>query len=254
MIDAMKRASAYRITAVIPYYGYARQDRKVAPRAPITAKLVADLIATAGKAWKKAFGWCGDFWMTGGTLTLASASDDILFTATGTQEDGIDGGCCGCNFTLVSVTPAPTLGTITLVNNGDCTGKVDFDKVEPMGAYTIKLRVADLCGEQTDEVTFVANVPVACYCGLTTGNGRLWADLSNDGAVNPVDVVTIVNYVYKSIDRRIYPAGWNCPRKLGDVNWDEAINPVDVVRYVNYVYKSMVTAICLNPCISATCQ
>lgn len=48
MIDAMKRASADRITAVIPYYGYARQDRKVAPRAPITAKLVADLITTAG--------------------------------------------------------------------------------------------------------------------------------------------------------------------------------------------------------------
>jgi ribose-phosphate pyrophosphokinase len=48
MIDAMKRASADRITAVIPYYGYARQDRKVAPRAPITAKLVADLIVAAG--------------------------------------------------------------------------------------------------------------------------------------------------------------------------------------------------------------
>lgn len=48
MIDAMKRASADRITAVIPYYGYARQDRKVAPRAPITAKLVADLITAAG--------------------------------------------------------------------------------------------------------------------------------------------------------------------------------------------------------------
>ena len=48
LIDAMKRASAYRITAVIPYYGYARQDRKVAPRAPISAKLVADLITTAG--------------------------------------------------------------------------------------------------------------------------------------------------------------------------------------------------------------
>jgi len=48
MIDAMKRASADRISAVIPYYGYARQDRKVAPRAPITAKLVADLITTAG--------------------------------------------------------------------------------------------------------------------------------------------------------------------------------------------------------------
>ncbi|MEC4683178.1 MAG: ribose-phosphate pyrophosphokinase [Nitrospirota bacterium] len=48
MIDAMKRASAQRITAVIPYYAYARQDRKDQPRVPITAKLVADLITTAG--------------------------------------------------------------------------------------------------------------------------------------------------------------------------------------------------------------
>lgn len=48
MIDAVRRSSADRITAVIPYYGYARQDRKVAPRAPITAKLVADLITAAG--------------------------------------------------------------------------------------------------------------------------------------------------------------------------------------------------------------
>lgn len=48
MIDAMKRASAGFITAVIPYYGYARQDRKAAPRTPITAKLVADLITAAG--------------------------------------------------------------------------------------------------------------------------------------------------------------------------------------------------------------
>lgn len=48
MIDALKRASARRITAVIPYYGYARQDRKVQPRVPITAKLVADLITAAG--------------------------------------------------------------------------------------------------------------------------------------------------------------------------------------------------------------
>ncbi len=48
MIDALKRASAERITAVLPYYGYARQDRKVSPRAPISAKLIADLITTAG--------------------------------------------------------------------------------------------------------------------------------------------------------------------------------------------------------------
>ncbi len=48
MLDAFKRASARRITAVVPYYGYARQDRKVAPRVPISAKLVADLITTAG--------------------------------------------------------------------------------------------------------------------------------------------------------------------------------------------------------------
>jgi ribose-phosphate pyrophosphokinase len=48
MIDALKRASARRITAVLPYYGYARQDRKVQPRVPITAKLVADLLEAAG--------------------------------------------------------------------------------------------------------------------------------------------------------------------------------------------------------------
>lgn len=48
LTDALKRASARAITAVIPYYGYARQDRKVQPRAPISAKLVADLITTAG--------------------------------------------------------------------------------------------------------------------------------------------------------------------------------------------------------------
>src|SRR6185436_16135243 len=48
MLDALKRSSASRITAVIPYYGYARQDRKDKPRVPISAKLVADLLSAAG--------------------------------------------------------------------------------------------------------------------------------------------------------------------------------------------------------------
>ena len=48
MLDALKRASAKEVTAVLPYYGYARQDRKVAPRAPISAKCMADLLTAAG--------------------------------------------------------------------------------------------------------------------------------------------------------------------------------------------------------------
>jgi len=48
IMDAMRRASAERVTAVVPYYGYSRQDRKVKPRVPISAKLVADLITAAG--------------------------------------------------------------------------------------------------------------------------------------------------------------------------------------------------------------
>jgi ribose-phosphate pyrophosphokinase len=48
VVDALRRASAGSITAVLPYYGYARQDRKVAPRTPITAKLIADLLTAAG--------------------------------------------------------------------------------------------------------------------------------------------------------------------------------------------------------------
>jgi ribose-phosphate pyrophosphokinase len=48
MIDALRRASAARITAVLPFYGYARQDRKDQPRVPITAKLIANLLVASG--------------------------------------------------------------------------------------------------------------------------------------------------------------------------------------------------------------
>src|SRR5258708_8380825 len=48
MIDAFRRASARRITVVLPYYGYARQDKKVKPREPVTARLIANLITNAG--------------------------------------------------------------------------------------------------------------------------------------------------------------------------------------------------------------
>src|SRR5215467_8702419 len=47
-LDALRRASAWRVTAVIPYYGYARQEKKDAPREPITAKMIADIITAAG--------------------------------------------------------------------------------------------------------------------------------------------------------------------------------------------------------------
>ena len=59
MIDAMKRASAGRINAVIPYYGYARQDRKAKARDPITAKLVADLIGAAAVGISAVYPVCG---------------------------------------------------------------------------------------------------------------------------------------------------------------------------------------------------
>jgi hypothetical protein len=80
-----------------------------------------------------------------------------------------------------------------------------------------------------------------CFCGDPVG------DANCDAAMNPVDVVYMVNFVYKNLDARCYPVGWNCPYDLGDVNCDNGINPVDVVYYVNYVYKNL-NAFC-DPCV-----
>ena len=80
-----------------------------------------------------------------------------------------------------------------------------------------------------------------CYCGA------IWGDLSNDGAINPVDVVKIMNYVYRWLDQRVFPPNWNCPKPLGDISCDGLINPVDVMKYVNFVYRSLHQR-CANPC------
>jgi hypothetical protein len=68
--------------------------------------------------------------------------------------------------------------------------------------------------------------------------GSPFGDVNCDAAVNPVDVVYMVNYVYKNQDARCYPGGWNCPYDIGDVDCNGAVNPIDVVYYVNYVYKN----------------
>jgi len=79
-----------------------------------------------------------------------------------------------------------------------------------------------------------------CVCGTPVG------DANCDAAMNPVDVVYMVNFVYKNQDARCYPPGWNCPYDLGDVDCSGGVNPVDVVYYVNKVYKNQ-DAFC-NPC------
>jgi len=58
----------------------------------------------------------------------------------------------------------------------------------------------------------------------------------------------MVNFVYKKMDARCYPEGWNCAVDLGDVDCDNQVGPIDVVYYVNYVYKNYFPFPCDNPC------
>ena len=78
----------------------------------------------------------------------------------------------------------------------------------------------------------------SCYCGDTLY--LRWADLTCDGVFSPVDVVRIINYVYKGHDQRCLPPGWYCPFELGDINKNGHVDPADVVAYVNCSYKCSV--------------
>ena len=98
MIDALKRASARRITAVIPYFGYARQDRKDKPRSPISSKLVADLLTTAGahRALDCGFAYAavaGIFQYSGGSFVRFAGAGGSLPEAGAAESDGGFAGC-----------------------------------------------------------------------------------------------------------------------------------------------------------------
>ena len=98
MIDAFKRASAWRITAVLPYYCYARQDRKDKPRVPISAKLVADLLETAGASR------ASDRWICTRRIFRAistcrstiSTARPSWWTISGKESAEFNGGFAGC--------------------------------------------------------------------------------------------------------------------------------------------------------------
>jgi len=82
--------------------------------------------------------------------------------------------------------------------------------------------------------------PAACVCGV-------WGDVTGDDLVNPVDVVYMVQYVYKNEDGLCSPPFWTCPQPLGDANCDGAVNPVDVVIYAHFVYANL-NGFCADPC------
>jgi len=194
-----------------------------------TEMYVSDLIASTGKAWKKGFGWNSDFWLISHSLAI-ELDGEIRFRATGTHEDGINGGCCGCVFSY-QIVPIPTEGTVVL-NTSGCEAALEFHEVL-CETFVVTLTVEDLCSEQSDQIIFAVGAACVDNCGQPFG------DLDCSGSINPVDVVYLVNFVYKDQDARCYPYPWVCPVSLGDVDCSHGINPVDVVYYVNKVYKNL---------------
>lgn len=126
------------------------------------------------------------------------------------------------------------------VNNG---GKIATSSP----SYELGLSVGQPTAGKTNSASFELGIGFwyggvleeTCDCGV-------WGDVNDDGEINPVDVVYMVNFVYKNDDRRIQPP--DCPYEAGDVNCDDEVNPIDVVRYVNYVYKNITPWPCGDPC------
>jgi hypothetical protein len=198
---------------------------------------ITDLEETVSKAWKKAFGWCEPWWWLYGETVLDGGNGEIGFVATGTHEDGIGGGCCGCVFSA-QINPDPSPGSINVVNNGDCTGYIEFTDVDTGDGtgelYTVTLTVEDDCASQSDEIQFqVEAIPQTCDCGAGD-----WGDVDNSGgAPKPRDVVVIQQLVFFQNEIREWPDGWNCPFELGDVdNSGGAPKPRDVVVIQQLVF------------------
>jgi len=105
-----------------------------------------------------------------------------------------------------------TLGTIYMIDNGipvidhgpSGTGEVVFEK----GTITI----------------------ASCYCGVK-------GDLNNDGQANPLDMVYMVNLVYRGVNNFVHPEGWSCPVVMGDTDCDGIISPVDVINIGIFIYR-----------------
>jgi len=187
---------------------------------------ITDLMETVKKAWKKGFGWCTPWWWLYGDVdTLEGGSGEIGFRATGTHEDGLGSECCGCYFEY-EIDPTPAEGTITIFDNGDCTGYIEFVDVSE-GTYTLTLIVADKCAAQTDEVAFVVEAtPSPCDCGV-------WGDVSGDDEVNLIDVIIMAQFIFFENDIRTHPP--NCPLRTGDVSGNGELTPYDWTLYLQLI-------------------